>query len=279
MNFRELGTLYKKVRQSRGYSINDVTSDYLNKSQISKFENGNSMLLLDGFMHAVDGLNMMMSEFFLAIGNFESSSSHVIGEKLQELINCQDIEGLKKLIVLKPRTNERKILNIKVKCAIRELSGENLLTDEDCQFVDKYLTDREEWTMFEINVFSMCLEALDTDLAYQLGLQLIEKNNFYKILPYNAQIVKRTLVNVYVYMILRGRFVYAGKLEKKIDRLINSSDTDEKIVIQIFKKFSKYRQEENLELLSEIVRDIQKSKNLGAQGLAERFEIFLFNDK
>ena len=33
MNFRELGALYKKVRQSRGYSISDVTSDYLNKSQ------------------------------------------------------------------------------------------------------------------------------------------------------------------------------------------------------------------------------------------------------
>ncbi|MGO2983113.1 MAG: helix-turn-helix domain-containing protein, partial [Pseudolactococcus laudensis] len=80
MNFRELGTLYKKVRQSRGYSINDVTSDYLNKSQISKFENGNSMLLLDGFMHAVDGLNMTMSEFFLSVGNFEAGSSHISGE-------------------------------------------------------------------------------------------------------------------------------------------------------------------------------------------------------
>ena len=181
MNFRELGTLYKKVRQSRGYSINDVTSDYLNKSQISKFENGNSMLLLDGFMHAVDGLNMTMSEFFLSVGNFEAGSSHISGEKLRDLINSQDVDGLKKLIVQKPRTNDKNIFNIKVKCAIRELSGENFLTDEDCQFVDKYLTDCEEWTMFETNVFSMCLEALDTDLAYQLGLQLIEKNNFYKI--------------------------------------------------------------------------------------------------
>ncbi|MGO3573199.1 MAG: helix-turn-helix domain-containing protein [Pseudolactococcus laudensis] len=83
MNFRELGTLYKKVRQSRGYSINDVTSDYLNKSQISKFENGNSMLLLDGFMHAVDGLNMTMSEFFLSVGNFEAGSSHISGETIR----------------------------------------------------------------------------------------------------------------------------------------------------------------------------------------------------
>lgn len=278
MNFRELGTLYKKVRQSRGNSINDVTSDYLNKSQISKFENGNSMLLLDGFMHAVAGLNMTMSEFFLSVGNFEAGSLHTFGKKLQDLINAQDIEGLKELIILKPRTNEKRIFNIKVKCAISELSGQNLLTDDECQFVDKYLTDREEWTAFDIDVFGMCLEALDTELVYQLGRQLIKKDKF-RILPYNAYIAKRTLVNVYVYMILHGRFVYANEFEKKLDALLKQNDTEEQVAVHIFKKVSKYRQERNPELLSEIDRDIQNLKNLGAFGLARMIDIFLANYK
>ena len=39
----------------------------------------------------------------------------------------------------------------------------------------------------------MCLEALNTELVYQLGLQLAEKDNFYKDLPYNAQVVKKQL--------------------------------------------------------------------------------------
>lgn len=242
MNFRELGAFYKKVRQSRGYSIGDVTSHYLSKSQISKFENGNSMLLLDGFMHAVAGLNMTMSEFFLTIGHFEAGNLHTFGEKLQDLINVQDMDGLKGLIIQKPRTNEKRIFNIKIKCAIRELSGQNLLTDDDCQFIDKYLTDHEEWTAFDIDVFGMCLEALDTELVYQLGKQLTKKDKF-RILPYNAYIVKRTLVNVYVYMILHGRFIYADEFEKELDSLLKSTDTEEKIAVHIFKKVLKYRQE------------------------------------
>lgn len=234
LNFRDLGAHYRKVREARGYSMGDVTSDNLNKSQVSRFENGTQMLLLDGFMHAINGLNMTVSEFFLTIGNFEVGNLQIFGEKLQELITAQDIDGLKAMIIRKPRTNEKKIFNIKVKCAIRELSGQNLLTDEEGQFIDKYLTDCEEWTMFDTTVFSMCLEALDTELVYHLGLQLIEKNTFYKTLPYNAQIVKRTLVNVYVYMIFRGCFVYAEEFEKQLSTLLKPTDTDEKITIQFF---------------------------------------------
>lgn len=278
MNFRELGAFYKKVRQSRGYSIGDVTSHYLSKSQISKFENGNSMLLLDGFMHAVAGLNMTMSEFFLTIGHFEAGNLHTFGEKLQDLINVQDIDGLKGLIIQKPRTNEKRIFNIKIKCAIRELSGQNLLTDDDCQFIDKYLTDHEEWTAFDIDVFGMCLEALDTELVYQLSKQLTKKDKF-RILPYNAYIVKRTLVNVYVYMILHGRFIYADEFEKELDSLLKSTDTEEKIAVHIFKKVFKYRQEKNPELLPEIDQDLQNLKNLGAFGLARMIDIFLTNYK
>ncbi|WP_314087064.1 hypothetical protein [Pseudolactococcus chungangensis] len=278
MNFRELGAFYKKVRQSRGYSIGDVTSHYLSKSQISKFENGNSMLLLDGFMHAVAGLNMTMSEFFLTIGHFEAGNLHTFGEKLQDLINVQDMDGLKGLIIQKPRTNEKRIFNIKIKCAIRELSGQNLLTDDDCQFIDKYLTDHEEWTAFDIDVFGMCLEALDTELVYQLSKQLTKKDKF-RILPYNAYIVKRTLVNVYVYMILHGRFIYADEFEKELDSLLKSTDTEEKIAVHIFKKVFKYRQEKNPELLPEIDQDLQNLKNLGAFGLARMIDIFLTNYK
>lgn len=278
MNFRELGAFYKKVRQSRGYSIGDVTSHYLSKSQISKFENGNSMLLLDGFMHAVAGLNMTMSEFFLTIGHFEAGNLHTFGEKLQDLINVQDMDGLKGLIIQKPRTNEKRIFNIKIKCAIRELSGQNLLTDADSQFIDKYLTDHEEWTAFDIDVFGMCLEALDTELVYQLSKQLTKKDKF-RILPYNAYIVKRTLVNVYVYMILHGRFIYADEFEKELDSLLKSTDTEEKIAVHIFKKVFKYRQEKNPELLPEIDQDLQNLKNLGAFGLARMIDIFLTNYK
>ncbi|MGX7047780.1 hypothetical protein [Pseudolactococcus piscium] len=105
--------------------------------------------------------------------------------------------------------------------------------------------------MFDTTFFSMCLEALDTDLVYQLGLQLIEKNAFYRPLLYNAQIVKRTLV--YVYMIFRGCFVYAEEFEKQLNTLLKPTDTDEKITIQIFKKILISRKEKNQNFYQELV--------------------------
>ena len=92
LNFRDLGAHYRKVREARGYSMGDVTSDNLHKSQVSRFENGTQMLLLDGFMHAINGLNMTVSEFFLTIGNFEVGSLQMFSEKLQEVITAQDID-------------------------------------------------------------------------------------------------------------------------------------------------------------------------------------------
>lgn len=278
MNFRELGAHFRKVRESRGYTIGDVTSDNLNKSQVSRFENGTQMLLSDGFMYAIKGLNMTASEFFLTIGDFEAGNLYTFGEKLQDLINIQDIVRLKEMIIIKPRTNEKRIFNVKVKCAIREISGESLLTDDDCQFIDKYLTDREEWTAFDIDVFGKCLEALDTELVYQLGGELLKKDKF-RILPYNAYIAKRTLVNIYVFMILHGRFIYASEFEKELDSLLKPTDTEEKIAVNIFKKVSRYRQGEDPELIFKIAKDIQILKELGAQGLAKKIEVFLFNYK
>ena len=180
LNLKDLGAHYRKVRESRGYSMGDVTSNHLNKSQVSRFENGTQMLLLDGFMHAINGLNMTASEFFLTIGNFEGGNLHRFGEKLQSYIVTQDIEGLKSLILPKPRTKEKKIFNILAKCAIKDLSGKNLLTDEECLFIDKHLTDIEEWTVFDVNIFAMVLETLDINLVYQLGLDLLKKDKFYK---------------------------------------------------------------------------------------------------
>jgi Rgg/GadR/MutR family transcriptional activator len=277
LDFKDLGEHYKKVRGSRGYTIGDVCGDNLDKAQISRFENGKQMLLLDGFMHAIDGLNMTASEFFLTVGNFEAGNLHKFGEKLQAYVVAQDISGLKGMIVPKPRTKEKKIFNVLVKCAIRDLSGKDLLTNEECQFIDKYLTDIEEWTVFDVNVLGMCMEALDIDMVYHLGLEMLAKDKFYKNLPYNAWMVKRTIVNLYVNMILHGRFVYANEYEQKLKSLLKAGDTEERIAVCIFKKISEYRQEKNSDLLSEIKRDIQTLKNLDAAPLAGKIEILLIN--
>ncbi|MDN6071267.1 MAG: helix-turn-helix domain-containing protein [Lactococcus plantarum] len=62
----EIGVYYKRVRKERGYTLADVakSSDYLDKSQLSRFESGENMLSADRFLAAINGLNMTVTEFF-----------------------------------------------------------------------------------------------------------------------------------------------------------------------------------------------------------------------
>ena len=55
VEMQEIGTYYKQVREERGYTLSDVamSSDYLDKSQLSRFESGENMLSADRFLAAI----------------------------------------------------------------------------------------------------------------------------------------------------------------------------------------------------------------------------------
>lgn len=56
-----------------------------------------------------------------------------------------------------------------VKVTIFDSSGENLITDNDRKLIQDYLTGIEQWTLFEIDVFSACLEALSLKESLLFG--------------------------------------------------------------------------------------------------------------
>lgn len=58
-----LGELYKELRIARGLRLKDVARDNLSVSQLSKFENGQSMLAADKLLLAISGIHMTFAEF------------------------------------------------------------------------------------------------------------------------------------------------------------------------------------------------------------------------
>ncbi|GFH43044.1 transcriptional regulator [Lactococcus hodotermopsidis] len=274
---QDLGTFYREKRVSRGYSLNDIESDYLDKGQVSRFENGLAMLSAEALVYAIEGINMTPSEFFTSKGNYDTGILRKFGNEFQSyMFNC-DAEGLRSMIIASPRRTDKKLFNVIVKCAIRDITTENLLTSKDTEFIDKYLTNIENWTIFEVNIFSLCLEALDIDLARDLGKEMIKRDKLYKVLAYNAFMVKEALINLYCHMILHGKYYYAEEFEKELEKLLTPLDVKEKIFFHIFKKIGQYRQEGKAEALAEIKKDIEFLKAFDLQVLADRVEMLMTN--
>lgn len=69
----ELGELYKELRMARGLKQKDVAKDNLSVSQLSKFENGQTMLAADKLLLAIQGIHMTFSEFGYALTQYQES--------------------------------------------------------------------------------------------------------------------------------------------------------------------------------------------------------------
>ncbi|SUN44459.1 transcriptional regulator [Streptococcus equi subsp. equi] len=68
-----LGELYKELRIARGLRLKDVARDNLSVSQLSKFENGQSMLAADKLLLAISGIHMTFAEFGHAVNGYKVS--------------------------------------------------------------------------------------------------------------------------------------------------------------------------------------------------------------
>jgi Rgg/GadR/MutR family transcriptional activator len=268
---QEIWTYYKQVREERGYTLADVaiTNPYLDKSQLSRFESGENMLSADRFLAAIKGLNMTASEFFALMAS-EPSSYHVFSEKYMKYAMAGDVVGLKALIKPNARMKMDKIFNILAKSAILGISEENLVTSSERKFLEKYLFGIKQWTVFEVNIFGMCLKILDEDDVYDLGQDMLASSELSQMLAQNAEVIKKMSLNLYEYLIYRGRYSRAERIEEKIERLITEWDLEEKISLYLYKKISRYKQEKSAELFAEIQSALESLREFGATGIANR---------
>ena len=93
-----LGELYRELRMARGLKLKDVAGQKLSVSQLSKFENGQSMLTADKLLVAISAIHMSFSEFGHALNHYQESSYFKLGNQLANLQVAGDIEGLKEVL-------------------------------------------------------------------------------------------------------------------------------------------------------------------------------------
>ncbi|EQC68155.1 Positive transcriptional regulator, MutRfamily [Streptococcus sp. HSISB1] len=93
----QLGELYRELRIARGLKLKDVARENLSVSQLSRFENGQSMLAADKLLIAISGIHMTFSEFGHAINNYQEPmyfqlsknlQSYITSKILMDYINC-----------------------------------------------------------------------------------------------------------------------------------------------------------------------------------------------
>lgn len=262
-----LGELYRELRVARGLKLKDVARGNLSLSQLSKFENGQTMLAADKLLVAISGIHMSFAEFGHALNHYQESPFFAIGKQIAELQLKGDVEGLKQLLNTLEDTETfdtyNRLNRIDVASAIHSLDSNYEIADEDKKFLTDYLYGIEEWTEYELYIFGNTMAILsDADLIF-LGKAFAERDKFYLSLPQHKKTAELTFLNIIFALIDREELYYTTFFIDKLEKLLNYQDMFAIVFLNFLRLALSYLKDEitTTEPMEEYVEMVEKLGN------------------
>ncbi|QGX44413.1 helix-turn-helix domain-containing protein [Streptococcus equinus] len=240
----QLGELYRELRIARGLKLKDVARENLSVSQLSRFENGQSMLAADKLLIAISGIHMTFSEFGHAINNYQEPKTFQLSTKIAELYNKQDIEGLKALLESEKDSEVFDVYNrlneLIIKTYIYNLDPTYMISEEEKNFLTSYLYEIEEWTEFELFIFGNTMSILsESDLIF-LGKAFVERDKLYLSLPSHKKNAEVVFLNLIMLLISYRKIYQANYFIECLERILTYQDMFATTCINFFKKIITY---------------------------------------
>lgn len=181
---KEFGSVYRKMRESKGLILKEVANENLSVSQLSSFERGVSTLTLDKFVIALENINVSMSEFISIYNDSQTKAEQMILTETHydEVMDLEELHRkfrLSKDRLKKSPDDLPMFLNkVALQSRIYGITRENRPTAKEMEQLLSYFAKLKEYGMFETVLLIYMADSLDYDIFYGLVWQCL-RSNFY----------------------------------------------------------------------------------------------------
>ena len=261
-----LGNTLRKIRQGKHKSICKIADENLSKSQISRFERGESEISCIRLINILDKLNISLEEFMI-IHNSDKNLTNFIGliNFIREEYLADRIENIKKLLVYSPIYNISLFDKIMIKSIIHTVEKDIKPTDDELKKLTDYLFLVEIWGYYEIILLGNCARTLDYNTLFLLTKEMIRNYFYSSINKTNKKLVTQLAINCLIISIDYGKSKNCIFLIKEInDLLSNELNYYEKTVFLYARGYFEFR----------------KNNKNGIQKMQQALQIFeILNEK
>jgi Rgg/GadR/MutR family transcriptional activator len=178
---KNLGKIYKQIRVSRGLTILDAAGLTVDKSFISKFENGQSDISLTRFIQILENIGMNISSFseIAELDKIDFSKWMLeVSNEFYEMNYPSLFETKNSSLKMFSKTNN-KIYKINSILISAILQAENLDTvnEDDISFINEYLFNIHEWSLYEYRIFSNLIHVMPEEISDKYLNEIFTKYN------------------------------------------------------------------------------------------------------
>ena len=213
------GSVEKRFRLSKGYTLADAANGYTTVSHLSEFENGKTMLSTAIFFGILRNIHVSLLEFesqynqTLQIGNITTYASEISKAYIERNIaklkvilgNLQTAKFSQKDLV------SLRLDEIRVKAVIKLIDPSFEISLHDISYLTEYLLQLKAWGHYEIMLFGYTVCLISPPNIVKLADRLIDTTMTDFDLPVIKMDVYRAILNIIDFFTKKGLYTEANR--------------------------------------------------------------------
>lgn len=282
---KELGPIFKSIRESRHISLEKATGGDFSRSMLSRFENGQNDLSTQRFITALNNIHVSLSEFDRIAGLTEQG----FVTRTLKLIHQQKSPGDLETLYQKQlaRYQETQITEdylaaiiIRVHLVALRNDDETALLDasEELTFLHDYLFSIDVWYGNEIALFAVTSPLFTSQIYRTYTEELVARPDFIHLMTYNRDTMLTLLLNGFMLCIAYKDFENALFFDKIIqDHYFKENETYDRIVYLYAKGELRYHLGKKEDGIHDMQQAISILRILDCQQSADYYQLGLDN--
>lgn len=224
----DFGKTLRFIRTSKQVSINKLADDVISKSQLSRFERGESEISCSKLNHLLNKLNTSFDEFLIINRGFSDDDFKIMINEIRDSTASSDIQNLIKILESYQSKDKSTLKNFEItllKSILNNYSKDIYPSKSELDELVDYLFKVEHWGYYEISLFGNCFRQLTYQTIFSLTKELLNKIRYYFRAESNKRLVIQLTINCLIVSIDKEYFENARYLLKKVECLLNSETT------------------------------------------------------
>ena len=220
----KLGITLRKIRKGKQISLCSIADSNLSKSQISRFERGESEISCIRLINILDKLHITLDEF-LVLHNDDYTSSESFANLVQYIRKQYSSQSINNIACLLSDTSDYTLNSFEktmVKSILHTMDSNIIPSDEELLHLTDYLFKVEKWGYYEIILLGNCVRTINYNSYFLLTKEMLNNYIYSSLNKTNKQIVSQLAINCFILSIGKEEFSNCSYLISKIKTLLDN---------------------------------------------------------
>ncbi|VKD14488.1 Positive transcriptional regulator, MutR family [Streptococcus pneumoniae] len=220
----KLGITLRKVRKGKQISLCSVADKHLSKSQISRFERGESEISCIRLINILDKLHITLDEF-LVLHNEDYTNAELFANLVQYIRKQYSSHNIKNIAALLSDSSHYTLNSFEktmIKSILHTMDSSIIPSNKELLQLTDYLFKVEKWGYYEITLLGNCVRTINYNSYFLLTKEMLNNYIYSSLNKTNKRIVTQLAINCLILSVDKEEFSNCTCLITEIKALLDN---------------------------------------------------------